>query len=990
MCIMCQTSPVNLLNGAHNLWVEQYLDQSGRVTATGSYQSLQYAALGTAALADGGPLLEDYVIDYGATPFRYLDGPTGNDLIDGTLSSLAWVSPNLTYSFPDSDADYGPNAAGTIEGLAEMNAAQKYWMRYWLDQAASVSGLTFRELDGPEGSLTADQEATLKFANMYFPVGGITTLPNPYPSGGDVFIGDFYAAPSLGNWDMFVLGHELGHALGLKHGHATTGSYMALQGNHDSAEYSIMTYNSTPGGGHTQSLYAHSFMIADIAGLQHMYGANFDYNSGHTVYSFSTETGEMSVNGVGTGHTNASILRDGTIFRTIWDGNGTDTYDFSNFGTNLAIDLTPGGYSDLDVGGATHKMILAYDAATRQFTYARGHVYNALQYKGDARSLIENANGGSGHDVIRGNQANNVLNGNAGNDQIFGGAGYDWLNGGDGNDQLFDSDGYGVFNGGAGIDWLNLSEMTSGITLYAATKIGVSAAGLFRYSEIEVITATNYGDLIYSWAGPTIYAAGGNDTIHGTGSDDRLFGENGNDFLNGGTGNDGLYGGNGDDTLVSGSGNDTLDGGTGSDWVDFAETTTGITVDLGAGRINDGRYVSSLRSIENIRGSETADYLLGDDGGNRIVGQNGRDRIEGRGGNDLIDGGASWDTLLGGTGNDTILGGGGNDVILQNLSWEVDSIDGGAGGDTLDYGQINEPSGYMAVSYGIYARLDLGYIVKAPYYGGIKDSVTGIEHINGTAITDHIYGDAIGNRLDGRAGNDLLDGGAGNDVLIGGEGNDTLRGGDGNDTFQQHLLWAYDTIEGGAGVDTIDYGALNAPAGYMAVSYGIYARLDLGYVSKAPYYDGIVDRINGIENINGTKINDLFYGDGAGNRFSGREGNDLMDGGAGNDTLIGDAGSDTLKGGAGSDLFIFRNSTGGDVDMVVDFEREIDRIDMWGLNYASGQRLTNPDTNGDGYVNAADAGWSYRNNTLTFDGDGIDVSFVGLSSLHSGSFSTFQ
>jgi Ca2+-binding RTX toxin-like protein len=48
----------------------------------------------------------------------------------------------------------------------------------------------------------------------------------------------------------------------------------------------------------------------------------------------------------------------------------------------------------------------------------------------DLRSLIENAIGGSGDDVITGNQAKNSLIGNSGNDTLYGLDGADTLDGG--------------------------------------------------------------------------------------------------------------------------------------------------------------------------------------------------------------------------------------------------------------------------------------------------------------------------------------------------------------------------------------------------------------------------------------------------------------------------------------------------------------------------------------------------------------------------------
>ena len=134
------------------------------------------------------------------------------------------------------------------------------------------------------------------------------------------------------------------------------------------------------------------------------------------------------------------------IFQTIWDGNGYDTYDLSNYSTNLDINLSPGSHSTFSTAQ------LAYLGGGPNGGYARGNVFNALQYHGDPRSLIEMAIGGSGDDRIVGNAAANTLIGNAGNDDLAGVAGNDALYGGDGNDWL---------DGGAGADALTAAAAST-------------------------------------------------------------------------------------------------------------------------------------------------------------------------------------------------------------------------------------------------------------------------------------------------------------------------------------------------------------------------------------------------------------------------------------------------------------------------------------------------------------------------------------------------
>jgi Ca2+-binding RTX toxin-like protein len=73
--------------------------------------------------------------------------------------------------------------------------------------------------------------------------------------------------------------------------------------------------------------------------------------------------------------------------------------------------------------------------ANSQLGYgADRNISNALLHKGDARSLIENANGGAGANTIIGNQGANILSGNGGNDRISGRDGMDTLSGNEGAD----------------------------------------------------------------------------------------------------------------------------------------------------------------------------------------------------------------------------------------------------------------------------------------------------------------------------------------------------------------------------------------------------------------------------------------------------------------------------------------------------------------------------------------------------------------------------
>ena len=87
--------------------------------------------------------------------------------------------------------------------------------------------------------------------------------------------------------------------------------------------------------------YPQTLMMYDIAALQYMYGANFNTNSRqHRLQLEPDHRRDVR-----------QRRRPGTpggqpASSDVWDGGGTDTYDFSNYATNLDVDLRPGRLDD--------------------------------------------------------------------------------------------------------------------------------------------------------------------------------------------------------------------------------------------------------------------------------------------------------------------------------------------------------------------------------------------------------------------------------------------------------------------------------------------------------------------------------------------------------------------------------------------------------------------------------------------------------------------
>jgi serralysin len=198
---------------------------------------------------------------------------------------------------------------------------------------------------------------------------------------------------------------------------------------------------------------------------------------------------------------------------------------------------------------------------------AVGNIANALQYNGDARSLIENAVGGSGDDTIVGNQTANALKGNTGNDALTGGAGNDLLDGGAGSDtavfsgtrsnysvmtladgslQVIDLRASGPDGKDTvwGVEWFQFTDK-----VYAASGLGPDTMTM---TDPVILTPTVPEDL-------TLTGTSGSNRLYGGAGDDKLYGKAGSDLLNGGAGSDKFVGGTGKDVLYGGSGADVFD-----------------------------------------------------------------------------------------------------------------------------------------------------------------------------------------------------------------------------------------------------------------------------------------------------------------------------------------------------------------------------------------------------------------------------------------------
>ena len=201
--------------------------------------------------------------------------------------------------------------------------------------------------------------------------------------------------------------------------------------------------------------------------------------------------------------------------------------------------------------------------------------------------------------------------------------------GGDGADALF---------GGDGIDAAYYTFETAGVTINLATGIGGGAAAGDTYAGIEWAGGTNFDDEITGDEGDNYLA--------GLDGSDKIKGAGGADFLDGGAGEDTIDGDEGNDHLKPGDDldADAIVGGGGIDWVDYSNSSSGVTAELGINNSGGGAVGDFYVGVENVYGSFFDDFLQAGIAG-AAYGNGGDDTINDSTGTEILRGGVGIDTL---------------------------------------------------------------------------------------------------------------------------------------------------------------------------------------------------------------------------------------------------------------------------------------------------------------------------------------------------------
>ncbi|MDE0335549.1 MAG: M10 family metallopeptidase C-terminal domain-containing protein, partial [Defluviicoccus sp.] len=387
----------------------------------------------------------------------------------------------ITYTLDGMSAD----GDGLTEGVAEL--AREAFRLY-----EAILGIDFRETSRETSSETAD----IRFSDLS--LGGWASFGYSVSNGqGYNSAGAQINIPSeyrylggIESWPFYVILHEIGHVLGLGHQGHYSGFVEFLADAkflNDSAQLSIMSYFGQTQNPHIDASSALPIgpMAVDLVALNNLY-SQYGYGvsnafTGDTIWGFNTNIDDSK----GKAFSELSQYAHRNAF-TIIDSGGTDTVDFSGYSADQIIDLTvtesTNPYATASsVGGLRGNMMLA------------------------AGTVIENAIGGSGDDVIIGNAEDNVLTGGAGADRfVYASAdtGHDTITDFTGGEDRIDfrdlaiafadltiAQGSGADAAHTIISWTGAGGVTQSITLENIQASSISGADFLFDGPLEVSVA---------------------------------------------------------------------------------------------------------------------------------------------------------------------------------------------------------------------------------------------------------------------------------------------------------------------------------------------------------------------------------------------------------------------------------------------------------------------------------------------------------------------
>ena len=373
------------------------------------------------------------------TPYSVFPSSKTESLLSGNF----WKDKIITYSFPKEVPEdyYDTENKQLYQGWEAFNEKEKEVTKEILHEIESFSQITFKEVE-KDGLIRFNQTQTIGDEK------GFAFYPSETSSlGGDVWISKELGENGFNNGDLgkFVLLHEIGHALGLKHPFE---GFPTLSKEEDNTNYTVMSYtpkrelivkfiinkieNQVSANAEAKAWPEH-YSLYDISALQTLYGINKEYNIENNIY-------------------NVSSLYKEKKHLALWDAGGIDTLDAEFADEKCIINLKPGSLSSIDMHTPEKQVeenIKNGDLPEQlkdwalSFFKEMNQKYPEELYTGEDnlsiadKCIIENVITGKGDDYIKDNQWDNFIVSGDGNDTIIlQGEGCDFVYGGNGWDKV--------------------------------------------------------------------------------------------------------------------------------------------------------------------------------------------------------------------------------------------------------------------------------------------------------------------------------------------------------------------------------------------------------------------------------------------------------------------------------------------------------------------------------------------------------------------------
>ena len=252
-------------------------------------------------------------------------------------------------------------------------------------------------------------------------------------------------------------------------------------------------------------------------------------------------------------------------------------------------------------------------------------------YGGSGNDRID---GGVGDDEIHGERGNDRIFGGSGTDKIYGGSGHDIINGDkvetikvtdNFNKDFFSKE---LIANQFSKDNYTVSDSEFKFDVDSDEKLNKWENKLGKSHSVASNNDSGSDDIdhIYGDEGDDlIYGAGGNDVIEGGIGNDVIDGGNGDDNIQGGIDNDIIYGGEGDDVIDGGAGNDSLygDKGVASGYTKGSDAFNGEKITFGENFGLGGIFYKDAKSgptdgNDKIKTGPGLDFVDGQGGSDQI------------------------------------------------------------------------------------------------------------------------------------------------------------------------------------------------------------------------------------------------------------------------------------------------------------------------------------------------------------------------------------